>query len=75
MVTGPDVPSDEDNRDPRRPPPPGVGDLSDGVTVETFTLDPYASRDERIAQVLARSSLTRAEAVDLVDGSPPLPPA
>lgn len=60
--------------DPHPPPPPGVGDLSDDVTVETFTLDRYASRDERIAQVLARSSLTHAEAVDLVDGAPPVPP-
>ncbi|GAA1900772.1 hypothetical protein [Lapillicoccus jejuensis] len=68
--TGPD----RAKTDPHPPPPPRVGDLNDDVRVETFTLDPSASRDERIAQVLARSSLTLAEAVDLVDGSPTPPP-
>lgn len=54
----------------RNPPPPPEGKAAPGVTVHTFKLDPRASREQRIAAAMSQGGLSRAEATELVDGTP-----
>ena len=61
---------DKSGKTDRNPPPPPEGRPAPGVTVHTFTLDPAASREQRIADAMSQGGLSRDDAIQLVDGAP-----